>query len=119
MTTADIVVIGGGCTGASTAFHLVRRDAGRVILVERRTVGSGPTAKSSGIVRLHYSYEPLVRLAARSRDMFSHFEEITGATADFKRTGFLLLGLPRPPASAEGQRRPAAIAGIPNVCSFA
>ena len=91
MTTADIVVIGGGCTGASTAFQLVRHGAGRVVLVERKTAGSGPTAKSSGIIRLHYSYEPLVRLAARSRDMFSHFEEITGATADFKRTGFLLL----------------------------
>jgi len=91
MTTADIVVIGGGCTGASTAFHLMRRGAGRVVLVERRTVGSGPTAKSSGIIRLHYSYEPLVQLAARSRDMFSHFEEITGAAADFRRTGFVLL----------------------------
>jgi glycine/D-amino acid oxidase-like deaminating enzyme len=92
MTSADIVVIGGGCTGASTAFHLMRRGARRVVLLEQKTAGSGPTAKSSGIIRLHYSYEPLIRLAARSRDVFSHFEEITGATADFRRTGFLLLG---------------------------
>jgi len=91
MTTADVVVVGGGCMGASTAFHLVQRGAGRVVLVERRTAGSGPTARSSGIVRLHYSYEPLVQLAARSREMFSNFEQITGATADFRRVGFLLL----------------------------
>ncbi len=94
MSSADVVVIGGGCTGASAAFHLVRRGAGRVVLLERGTAGSGPTAKSSGIVRLHYSHEPLVRLAARSRVAFLTFEEITGATADFTRAGFLLLAAP-------------------------
>ena len=91
---ADVVIIGGGVIGASTAFQLGRRTAGRVILVERDTVGSGPTAKTIGIIRLHYSYEPLVRLAVRGLEMFSHFEALTGATADFTRMGFLLLATP-------------------------
>jgi sarcosine oxidase subunit beta len=89
----DVIVIGGGCTGASTAFQLARRGR-RVVLVERDTVGSGPTARSIGITRLHYSHEPLIRLAIRSLRMFTAFEELTGGTADFVRTAFLLLAAP-------------------------
>jgi len=94
MPATDVVVIGGGCTGSSTAFWLASRYRQRVTLLERRTVGSGPTGRSSGIVRMHYSYEPLVRLALRSVEIFTHFDEVVGGSADFKRTGFLLLAPP-------------------------
>ena len=91
MPTADVVVLGGGSTGTSAAFQLARRRYGKVVLVERDSVGAGPTAKSIGIIRLHYSHEPLIRLAARSLELFEGFEGLTGATADFTRCGFLLL----------------------------
>ncbi len=91
MNTADVVVLGGGSTGTSVAFQLTRRRYGKIVLVERETVGAGPTAKTIGIIRLHYSYEPLVRLAARSLELFGQFEDLTGAVADFTRCGFLLL----------------------------
>jgi len=91
LPTADVVVLGGGSTGTSAAFQLARRRYGKVVLVERDSVGAGPTAKSIGIIRLHYSHEPLIRLAARSLELFEGFEGLTGATADFTRCGFLLL----------------------------
>jgi len=91
LATADVVVLGGGSTGTSAAFQLARRHSGKVVLVERDTAGAGPTAKSIGIIRLHYSYEPLIRLAARSLELFARFEALTGAVADFTRCGFLLL----------------------------
>jgi len=91
LPTADVVVLGGGSTGTSAAFQLARRRYGKVMLVERDSVGAGPTAKSIGIIRLHYSHEPLIRLAARSLELFEGFEGLTGATADFTRCGFLLL----------------------------
>lgn len=94
MPTAQTVIVGGGVTGASTAFHLTRRRAGRVIVVERHTAGAGPTAKTIGIIRLHYSYEPLIHLARHGLEFFERFEAHTGATADFIRTGFLLLARP-------------------------
>jgi glycine/D-amino acid oxidase-like deaminating enzyme len=75
---ADVVIVGGGVIGASTAFQLSRRKAGRIVLVERATVGSGPTARTIGIIRLHYSYEPLIRLAMRGLEVFSRFEAHTG-----------------------------------------
>jgi glycine/D-amino acid oxidase-like deaminating enzyme len=90
VATADVVVVGGGVTGTSAAFQLARRGR-RVILVERGTVGAGPSGRTVGIIRLHYSYEPLILLAARSRDVFARFEEVTGTTCDFTRCGFLLL----------------------------
>ena len=89
--TADVVIIGGGCVGTSVAFQLARRQAGKIILLERHTVGSGPTSKTSGFIRLHYSHDPLILLAARSLEMFAEFERLTGGTADFTRCGFLLL----------------------------
>ena len=91
MVTADVVIIGAGSTGTSTAFQLARRKSGKIILVERDTIGAGPTSKSIGIIRLHYSYEPLIRMASRSLELFSRFEELTGGVSDFTRVGFLLL----------------------------
>lgn len=108
MASAEVVIIGGGCTGTSAAFQLARRKIAKVILIERGSVGSGPTAKSIGIVRLHYSYEPLIKLAVRSLEVFTHFADVTGGVADFTRTGFLLLAsaaqLPSLRANVELQR---------------
>ena len=58
METADVVVIGGGVMGTSIAFNLARRRAGRVVLLEKNTVCSGTSAKSSAIVRTHYTTRP-------------------------------------------------------------
>ncbi|HXF82810.1 MAG TPA: FAD-binding oxidoreductase [bacterium] len=91
MPQAEIVIIGGGVIGTSTAFQLARRHAGRVIVLERETVGAGPTARTIGIIRLHYSHEPLIRMAARGLEVFRRFEAVTGATADFVPAGFLVL----------------------------
>ena len=88
------MIIGAGVTGASTAFHLATRSSGRLVVIERGTAGSGPTSRTIGIVRLHYSYEPLIQLAVRGLQFFEQFEAHTGATADFIRTGFLLLARP-------------------------
>lgn len=95
----DVVVVGGGCVGTSAAFFLARMGAGRVLLVERDRVAGGPTARTVGIVRLHYSHRPLVELARRSLDRFVHFQDLTGRSADFTHAGFLLLA---PEAELDG-----------------
>jgi len=103
--TVDVVVVGGGCTGASTAFWLASRYHLRVALLERRQIGSGPTGQSSGIVRMHYSYAPLVQLALRSLRVFERFDEAVGGTADFRKTGFLILAPPAQRATLEANVR--------------
>lgn len=47
--TADVVVIGGGFTGVSAAFHLAARGIS-VVLLEARTIGSGGSGRNVGLV---------------------------------------------------------------------
>ncbi len=105
MQPVDVVVVGGGCTGASAAFHLASRHRQKVMLLEAATVGGGPTGRSSGIVRMHYSYAPLIQLALRSREVFEDFDAAVGGSADFKRTGFLLLAPPGQEGTLEANVR--------------
>jgi len=63
MTTYDVVVVGAGITGASTAYHLKKRGVGRVLLVDREVPAAGGTGKSAAIMRQHYSNPLLVRLS--------------------------------------------------------
>jgi glycine/D-amino acid oxidase-like deaminating enzyme len=86
--TADVVVIGAGVHGASTAFHLAERGA-RVILLERATAASGATGRSSGLVRMHYDLAAESALAWRSFDYFVNWAERVGGDAGFVRTGFV------------------------------
>jgi len=88
---ADVVIIGGGATGASTAYHLARRGVKRVMLVEKQFLASGPTGRSSACVRQHYSTPETCRLVLKALRFFERFEELTGGrTAGFVRTGYLL-----------------------------
>lgn len=98
---ADIVVVGAGVQGASLAFHLARRGAD-VLVLERETVASGATGRSSGFVRMHYDLESESRLAFLSFPYYLAWNEIVGAgDCGFVRTGFLEIV---PPDQADNLR---------------
>ena len=46
--TADIVIIGGGVTGCSIAYHLARRGVRNVAIVEKNFLASGATGPRTG-----------------------------------------------------------------------
>ncbi|MFQ5827639.1 MAG: NAD(P)/FAD-dependent oxidoreductase [Candidatus Methylomirabilia bacterium] len=88
---AHIVIIGGGATGTSIAYHLAKRGVRDVIVLEKHFLASGGTGKSSACVRQHYSTEETCRMVLKSLRFFEQFEELTGGrTASFVRTGYLL-----------------------------
>ncbi len=87
--TADFVVLGAGVMGASIAFHLARRKAGRIVVLDKEHVASGGSSRSSALVRMHYSFAPEVQLALLSLKMFQHWREIVGEAGEFRRTGFV------------------------------
>jgi sarcosine oxidase, subunit beta len=87
--TADVIVLGAGVIGASIAFHLASRKAGRVVVIDKGHVGQGASGRSSALVRMHYSYPPEVQLALVSLHIFEHWREIVGETGDFRKTGFV------------------------------
>ena len=94
MESADVVVIGGGVMGTSIAFNLVRRRAGRVVLLEKATVCSGTSAKSSAIVRTHYTTRPTAQMALLARGIFERWSDEVGGESGFVRTGMLFVGPP-------------------------
>ncbi len=90
--TADVVVVGGGVHGASVAYHLARRRAGRVVLVERKFLASGPTGRSSALVRRFYAMDFLTRTGNASASLFQRWAEaIGGGDPGFRQVGILWL----------------------------
>lgn len=89
--TAEIVVIGGGINGCSTAYHLAKRGAKKVLLVEKGHIASGPTGRSSGIVRQHYTIRTLAEMARDSVRVFQNFEAEIGGDAGFVQCGVVFL----------------------------
>src|SRR5262245_57188585 len=90
-STAEIVIVGGGVTGASIAYHLIARGVRDVVLVEKRFLASGATGKSSACIRQHYSTPETCRMVLESLRFFERFGEHTrGRTASFTRVGYLL-----------------------------
>src|SRR2546425_9995836 len=85
---AEVVVVGGGCMGASIAFHLARRHVD-VVLLEKGHVAGGATGHSGALVRQHYEARVGIRLARESLAFFRRFEKETGFSCDFRATGFL------------------------------
>jgi glycine/D-amino acid oxidase-like deaminating enzyme len=92
--SADVIVVGAGVAGASTAFHLSRLGAGDVLVVDRGTAGSGMSSRSSAMIRMHYTFRPEVELAVRSDRMFASWTELTGRPPFVRRTGFARIVLP-------------------------
>lgn len=76
--TADIIIIGGGVIGCSTAYNLAKAGAKNVVVLERNELASGGTAKSCAIVRTHYSIESNLLHAVESLKIFTHFNELIG-----------------------------------------
>jgi glycine/D-amino acid oxidase-like deaminating enzyme len=89
--SAEVVVIGGGVMGVSTAFHLAEAGVRGVVLVERDELGAGSTSKAAGGVRAQFSDEVNIRLGARSLEAFARFGERPGQEIDLHRTGYLFL----------------------------
>ena len=94
MPRADVVVIGGGVNGASTAFHLAGLGVKRVVLVERRHLAAGASGKSGSLVRMHYTNEHESRLAFESLAVFRDWGNRVGGECGFEPVGYLKLVIP-------------------------
>lgn len=85
--TADVVIIGGGINGCSTAYRLAKDGVKNIVLVEKGHIASGPTGRSSGVVRQHYTLETLAAMARDSVKVWQNFAEEVGGDAGFVNCG--------------------------------
>jgi sarcosine oxidase subunit beta len=88
---ADVVIVGAGIMGMSTAYHLARRRAGRVVVLERAEVCSGSTALASGGIRHQYANRIGIELTRRSIETYEHFADEFGVDPRFRQHGYLIL----------------------------
>ncbi len=94
--TAEIVVIGAGVMGASTAYHLASRGMRNIVVLEKEGFfGQGATGRCAGGVRHQFGTEVNIRLSIESLRMLETFQEETGQDINYRKCGYLF-GLTRP-----------------------
>ena len=77
----DVVIIGGGGHGLSTAYHLAtRHDITNVAVLERKYIGGGNSGRNTTVIRSNYGipeavhfYQRAIRLCSTRTDFFVHY----------------------------------------------
>jgi len=87
---ADAVVVGGGTIGGWGAYFLRRAGAGRVVLIERDTLGCGASSRAAGMVRAQGGTPAAVRLGMWSRDFYLRQRAEIGVDSGFVTQGYFL-----------------------------
>ena len=88
--TADAVVVGGGTVGGWCAYFLRKSGLGRVIVLEKRTLGQGASSRAAGIVRTQGGTPWAVRLGEWSRRFYLSQRDELGIDSGFTPQGYLL-----------------------------
>jgi len=88
---AQIVVIGGGIIGCSTAYHLARDHKADVLLLEQGALTSGSTWHAAGLVGQLRSSASITRVLKYSVELYKGLEAETGLATGWKMTGCLRL----------------------------
>src|SRR3954451_8663274 len=88
---AEIVVIGGGIIGCSTAYHLARDHGADVVVLEQNQLTSGSTWHAAGLVGQLRSSASITQLLKYSVELYGRLEAETGLATGWKMTGCLRL----------------------------
>jgi 4-methylaminobutanoate oxidase (formaldehyde-forming) len=88
---AQVVVIGGGIIGCSTAYHLAKEHKANVVLLEQGKLTCGSTWHAAGLVGQLRSSASVTQLLQRSVELYRALEAETGLATGWKMTGCLRL----------------------------
>jgi len=91
-TSADVVIIGGGIMGMSTAYHLAARGCRDVVVLESGEMfGLGSTGLNAGGVRHQFSTAVNIELSKLSIGTMERFADEMGQEVALRRCGYLFL----------------------------
>ena len=88
---ADVIIIGSGIIGNSTAYHLAKKGVD-VLVLERDNIGDGASSRNGAGVRLSSRVFPESALAEHAiRDIWPGLGEELGADLEYEKPGSLAL----------------------------
>jgi len=90
---ARVVIIGGGVSGCSVAYHLAKLGWSDIVLLERKTLTSGTTWHAAGLIRQLRNSQTLTRLAKYSAELYTRLEGETGVSTGMRQNGSIMLAL--------------------------
>ncbi|MBM4233535.1 MAG: FAD-dependent oxidoreductase [Gammaproteobacteria bacterium] len=84
---ANVVIVGGGVAGCSTAYHLTKIGISDVVLLERKQLTCGTTWHAAGLVGQLRATRNLTELAKYTTELYRSLEAETGQATGFKQNG--------------------------------
>jgi glycine/D-amino acid oxidase-like deaminating enzyme len=90
----DVIVVGGGVVGLSTALHLRLQGVERVAVLERHHIGSGQSGRAAGVARALVGDPRVCGWLLESAQFFCEFEGRFGVPLRANRVGYLLAAGP-------------------------
>src|SRR5450631_950718 len=86
---AQVVVVGGGIAGASTAYHLTKLGCTDVVLLEQGRLTCGTTWHAAGLVGQLRATRNATRMSRYGIELYSTLEAETGLATGWKQCGSL------------------------------
>jgi glycine cleavage system T protein len=90
---ARAVVIGGGVSGCSVAYHLAKAGWTDIVLLERKRLTSGTTWHAAGLIGQLRGSANMTRLAKYSADLYVQLEAETGVATGMRQVGSVSVAL--------------------------
>jgi len=91
--TARAVIIGGGVSGCSVAYHLAKAGWTDIVLLERQKLTSGTTWHAAGLIGQLRGSANMTRLAKYSADLYVKLEAETGVATGMRQVGSISVAL--------------------------
>ncbi len=90
---ARVVIIGGGVSGCSVAYHLAKLGWKNIVLLERKQLTCGTTWHAAGLIGQLRSSQNMTRLAKYSADLYVKLEAETGIATGMRQNGSITVAL--------------------------
>lgn len=87
------MIIGGGISGCSVAYHLAKLGWKDIVLLERKQLTSGTTWHAAGLVGQLRASQNMTRLAKYSADLYINLEAETGIATGMRQNGSITVAL--------------------------
>ena len=92
---ARAVIIGGGVSGCSVAYHLAKAGWTDIVLLERQKLTSGTTWHAAGLIGQLRGSANMTRLAKYSAELYVKLEAETGVATGMRQVGSISVALTR------------------------